>query len=264
MLQTSRRIASLDPDDYMEVHVIGSRGSGKSTYAWQVCAETIRLLHPEWKKGSDWYLKYAFENSLVHGLSELIDIIHKYSSVIEPEDRLDVLWWDDASVHGSKYLYYYDLENYMLLQGMWDTIRSGIRCLILTTPEPEELAPFIRGSKATLVRVTKRSNNAWRHAKAYAKYRLPISRQLRGVPIYVDEFKVPDGTEVSSIPTSLYKQFRQRRAKYLHDITSKIKARKDITEQRASLAMAKTTVAIEKYKKEIAALKGAGEEMVQQ
>jgi len=257
MLQTSQRIAALEPDNYMEVHVIGGRGSGKSTYAWQVCAETIKLIHPEWKKGPEWYLRHAFEKHLVHGLGELIDVIHKYSGVVEPEERLDILWWDDASVHGSKYLYYYDLESYMLLQGMWDTIRSGVRCLILTTPEPEQLAPFIRGSKATMVKVTKRSNNAWRVAKAYAKYRLPISRQQRGKPIYVDDFKVPDGTEISSIPTPLYKDFRKRRAKFLHDVTAQIKERKDLMDKKQEAEMAKTRATIEKYKKEIAELRAA-------
>ena len=263
MLQTSQRIAALEPDDYLEVHVTGKRGSGKSTYAWQVCAETLKLMHPEWKKGPEYYLEYVFANHLVHGLGELIDKIDAYSDAVEPEDRLDILWWDDATVHGSSLTYFYDLESYIELQGLWDTVRSATSCIILTCPEERKLPKFVKTAEGVLkIKVSKWGARPWRQAKAYEKYSLPISENPRGSPVYIDKFRAPDGTETSSIPRPLYKRFRKRRAQYAADRSHKLKARIALQEQKEAAEMAKMAAETEKAKAEAAKYKKQAAELM--
>jgi hypothetical protein len=110
--------------------VYGPQGIGKSSYMLQVMYQVYR----DWDK--------VFQN-LIFSLDDLVDLIKRTR---EAKERLKLVGWDDAGVHGHKYEALRRRGVVALISAWLDVARTKIAGLIITTVDPRNLLKPVRES----------------------------------------------------------------------------------------------------------------------
>ncbi len=173
--------------------IYGEKEVGKSVYAMKVAKQILG----DWEKVLD---------SIVFRLEDLIEALREgvYGK------RLELLIWDDAGVHGSKYTWFTDRELYERLSNFWDTIREAVRVLLITTPTPRKLARFLRDEEYYVVRVRPHGSiEGVPRSKAiiYKQVVLPSGLTFPRKTGMVDTFRV-------RVPDDVYRRYHAMRKHY--------------------------------------------------
>ena len=150
----------------------------------------------------DWDKVFEY---LVFSLDDLIDIMKRAK-----ERRIKVIGWDDAGVHGHKYLYFRDKDKVELLSAWIDVVRTRIAGWLITTPDPRNLVRPVRESPGFYYgKVVLRGSGLLRLLKAYERIYLP-SGEIMIRKSYYDTFKC-------RLPDDVYKQYMELRMRFYEE-----------------------------------------------
>ena len=172
--------------EFFGLIIYGRQGIGKSTYMLKVMND----IYQDWDE--------VFRH-LVFSLDDLVDIMRKAK-----DKRIKVIGWDDAGIHGHKYLYFRDKEKVELISAWIDVVRTRIAGWLITTPDPRNLIRPVRESPGFYYgKVVLRGSGLLRLLKAYERIYLP-SGSVMIRKTYYDQFKC-------RLPNDVYKQYMELR-----------------------------------------------------
>lgn len=204
---TSRRIAAAYRRyEFFGLIVTGPQGIGKSVYALKVLQE----LYGSWS---------TMKRYIVFSLEDLINIF-------ETKGRHLCVVWDDAGIHGHKYLVYYSKKLGQLIQGYIDVVRTKLASMIVTVPSHTELMKPIRDSPGFRVARIQRAEGSpdTRAAVVYTRAAVPF--RSRWVKSYIDIFNVHMDDAVYSEYMEMRKQFyedaERRLIRYVRKLAEKL------------------------------------------
>ncbi len=192
----SRIIASRP--DMVGATIYGMQRSGKTMYSLLVMYDFYR----------DW------DEVLSHVFFTLDDLIRAIKERVltnfSASKQLKVICWDDAGVHGSKYLFFRGGGRQLIeyLQNLFDVIGLAVKAILITTPNPENLLKVIRGYEFYRVRIVKLPKDN-RVAVGYKSYLLP-SGKLIVKRVFEDYYNL-------RIPSDVYEQYLEMREQYLEE-----------------------------------------------
>ncbi len=189
------RIIATRPDMVGAV-IYGMQRSGKTMYSLLVMYDFYR----DWDK---------VMSNIFFTLEDLIDAIKK--RVLENfsvEKQIKVICWDDAGVHGSKYLFFRSRQLTEYLQNLFDVVGLAVKAILITTPNPENLLKAIRGYEFYRVKIVKLTNDN-RIAVGYKSSLLPSGKMIVR-KVFEDYYNL-------RIPNDVYKQYLEMREQYLEE-----------------------------------------------
>ena len=164
---------------YYSVVVFGKQGAGKSVYAIKVAYDVLRRLG---KLGpGDGYDK-VYRRYMVFNSLQLIEKVEQARS-----ERIPVLVWDDAGVHGGSYLHFTDPHMAKAITDIFRVIRTRVAAVILTTPNPRDILKPVRDTDTIVVKVHE-VNREWSRAHGYKNYLLP-SGKPRIVKVFIEDYR---------------------------------------------------------------------------
>jgi len=176
--------------------IYGMQRSGKTMYSLLVMYDIYR----DW----DIVLDNVFFN-----LEELISAIkNKVLKNFSKEKQLRVICWDDAGVHGSKYLFFRSRQLTEYLQNLFDVVGIAVKAILITTPSPENLLKAIRGYEFYRVKIVKLQNEN-RVAIGYRSMLLPSGKMVIR-RVFEDYYNL-------RIPNDVYNEYFERREQYLEE-----------------------------------------------
>jgi len=182
--------------DMVGAVIYGMQRSGKTMYSLLVMYDFYR----DW----DEVLRNVFFT-----LDELIAAIkERVLANFSKEQTLRVICWDDAGVHGSKYLFFRSRQLTEYLQNLFDVVGLALKAILITTPNPENLLKAIRGYEFYRVKIFKLTGDN-RVAVGYKSILLP-SGLMRMRRIFEDYYNL-------RIPNDVYKEYLERRERYLEE-----------------------------------------------
>jgi hypothetical protein len=195
---TSKRIEwAWSHIEFFGLIIYGRQGIGKSTYM-------LKVMHDVY---GDWDKVFKY---LVFSLDDLIDIMKKAK-----ESRIKVIGWDDAGVHGHKYLYFREKEKVELLSAWIDVVRTRIAGWLITTPDPRNLLKPVRESPGFYYgKVVLRGGGLARLVKVYERVYLP-SGDIMVRKAYYDVFK-------ARLPDDVYKEYMERRKAFYEEAEERL------------------------------------------
>jgi len=173
--------------------IYGPQGIGKTTYMLKVMYEIYR----DWDKVFQ-YLVFSFD--------DLIDVMRQAR-----ERRIKVIGWDDAGIHGHKYMYFFEKQAVMLISAWIDVVRTRIAGWLITTPNPSSLIKPVRespGFNYGKVMYTHGSGTS-RLVKVYAKHWYPGGRIIAR-KLYYDYFH-------ARLPDDVYKEYMEMRERFYEE-----------------------------------------------
>jgi len=192
------RIIATRPDMVGAV-IYGMQRSGKTMYSLLVMYDFYR----------DWD---EVLNNVFFNLEELISAIkNKVLTNFSKEKQLRVICWDDAGVHGSKYLFFRSRQLTEYLQNLFDVVGIAVKAILITTPNPENLLKAIRGYEFYRVRIVKLEGEN-RVAVGYKSILLPSGKMIIR-RVFEDYYNL-------RIPNDVYNEYFERREQYLEEAIS--------------------------------------------
>ena len=193
----SRIIASRP--DMVGAVIYGMQRSGKTMYSLLVMYDFYR----DWDKVLD---------NVFFNLEELISAIkNRVLKNFSKEKQLRVICWDDAGVHGSKYLFFRSRQLTEYLQNLFDVVGIAVKAILITTPNPENLLKAIRGYEFYRVRIVKLEGEN-RVAVGYKSMLLPSGKMIIR-RVFEDYYNL-------RIPNDVYNEYFERREQYLEEAIS--------------------------------------------
>lgn len=171
MFVLSREIFNKRPFGTTTVMVVGRRGAGKTVFALKTGAQLFKKIDPSLTDEQAY--KKAL-NCLVFSIDQLIDKAKKHNTddITKYDNRMPMLIWDDAGVHGQGAMYQMNANAYIEVKSLIDNIRTFTNALIITTPDRDGVAKFMRNFKY-LVQITTLNDGYQRKATGYSIYQLP-------------------------------------------------------------------------------------------
>jgi len=116
----------------------------------------------------------AVLQSIVFDIKDLVEALRG--------ERKKIIIWDDAGIHGSKYIWFTDQEYVLLLAQLFDLIRTRTASMIITTPSIKNLLHFLRWQVdwhvIKIVKATGRNLPLRRLARVYKQSITPEGRRL--------------------------------------------------------------------------------------
>ena len=197
----SRIIASRP--DMVGAVIYGMQRSGKTMYSLLVMYDIYR----DWDK----VLSNVFFN-----LEELLGAIKETLKNFGSEKQLKVICWDDAGVHGSKYIFFRRRIGRRLteyLQNLFDVVGLVVKAILITTPNPQNILKAIREYEFYRVQIVKLQNGN-RIARGYRPLLLP-SGQTRILKEFEDYYNI-------YIPDDVYKEYVEKRKSYLEEVVERM------------------------------------------
>ena len=192
------RIIAARPDMVGAV-IYGMQRSGKTMYSLLVMYDFYR----DWDKVLD---------NVFFNLEELISAIkNRVLKNFSKEKQLRVICWDDAGVHGSKYLFFRSRQLTEYLQNLFDVVGIAVKAILITTPNPENLLKAIRGYEFYRVRIVKLEGEN-RVAVGYKSMLLPSGKMIIR-RVFEDYYNL-------RIPNDVYNEYFERREQYLEEAIS--------------------------------------------
>ncbi len=247
---TSHRIKSRHPDGYVGYVVVGERGSGKSMYAYKVMAKIYQdLYNLNEFDAYDTALKH-----IIYSPSELIELIRHN---IDKDIITPVICLDDATVHFNSYKFFVDLQEVILLKGLFDTIRTAISGLIMTCPNRQSLLSFLRGYddyKINIVQAPGPQGNGQRNwnrfARCYKFVYYPDENKKKVMVPYQDKYSCYVPGEKND-PNTPFGAYMAKRKKYLEEINNKMIEIMEEKRKRKSISKIQNMVKEDRLKKQI-------------
>jgi len=181
-------------NDFVGLIIYGKQGIGKSTYMLKVLNEVY----------GDWDL--ALEH-VVFSLDDLIDIIKSTNK------KILCVGWDDAGIHGHKYMYFRSKLSMELVSAWLDAIRTQVSSLLVTTVNPFNLIKPVRTSGFWYGKVAIYSRNM-RYTAVYSISVLPDGRRY-AKKLYVDRFTL-------RLPDEVYAKYREKRERFYKEAKEKL------------------------------------------
>ncbi len=193
--------AAIRQDGFVGAIIYGNQGYGKSVYALKTAFQVYR----------DWDIVFS---NLVFRLEDLYD---KLLSAITNRKPIQVLIWDDAGVHGNKYKWF-DPKGQSLakdMQMLIDVIRTGVKSLLITTPQPNELLRVFRGYDWYYIKITKMGDKNNRQATLYRQSVMPNGNIIVR-KIGIDRYNV-------RLPDEIYDWYKPIRESFFQEVLMRIK-----------------------------------------
>jgi len=176
--------------------IYGMQRSGKTMYSLLVMYD----LYEDWDKVLD---------NVFFNLEDLIRAIkERVLTNFSASRQLKAICWDDAGVHGSKYLFFRSKQLAEYLQNLFDVIGLAVKAILITTPNPENLLKAVRGYEFLRVKIGK-LNDGNRVAYGYKSILLPSGKMIVR-KVFKDYYNV-------YIPNDVYKQYLEMREQYLEE-----------------------------------------------
>ena len=206
--------------DMVGAMIYGMQRSGKTMYSLLVMYDFYR----------DWDMVL---DNVFFTLDDLINAIkERVLDNFSTSKQLKVICWDDAGVHGSKYLFFRSRQLTEYLQNLFDVVGLAVKSILITTPNPENLLKAIRGYEFYRVKIIKLHNDN-RIAAGYKSSLLPSGKMIVK-KVFEDYYNL-------RIPNDVYKQYLEMREQYLESAVENLeeflrgkkrgkKKEKDVTE----------------------------------
>ena len=176
--------------------IYGMQRSGKTMYSLLVMYD----LYEDWDK---------VLSNIFFTLEDLISAIkERVLTNFSASKQLKVICWDDAGVHGSKYLFFRSRQLAEYLQNLFDVIGLAVKAILITTPNPENLLKAVRGYEFLRVKIRKMDDGN-RVAYGYKSILLPSGKMIVR-KIFKDFYNI-------YIPNDVYKQYLEMREQYLEE-----------------------------------------------
>jgi len=176
--------------------IYGMQRSGKTMYSLLVMYD----LYEDWDK---------VLSNIFFTLEDLISAIkERVLTNFSASKQLKVICWDDAGVHGSKYLFFRSRQLAEYLQNLFDVIGLAVKAILITTPSPENLLKAVRGYEFLRVKIRKLDDSN-RVAYGYKSILLPSGKMIVR-KIFRDFYNI-------YIPNDVYKQYLEMREQYLEE-----------------------------------------------
>ena len=176
--------------------IYGMQRSGKTMYSLLVMYD----LYEDWDK---------VLSNIFFTLEDLISAIkERVLTNFSASKQLKVICWDDAGVHGSKYLFFRSRQLAEYLQNLFDVIGLAVKAILITTPSPENLLKAVRGYEFLRVKIRKLDDSN-RVAYGYKSILLPSGKMIVR-KIFKDFYNI-------YIPNDVYKQYLEMREQYLEE-----------------------------------------------
>ena len=182
---------------FFGIIVYGKQNIGKSSYMLKVMAE---LYAYNWDR--------VFKH-VVFDLDQVVRVLEK-----SRKNRIKVIGWDDAGVHGHKYVYFRNREVVELIDDWLQVIKTGVAGLIVTTPSPEELMLPLRANPGMRLGAVRSIGGPYRMVAVYEPAYFP-NRGFRYVKSYYDTFNV-------MLPDHVYKRYTEMRRKYYVEVEERL------------------------------------------
>lgn len=180
--------------DMVGAVIYGMQRSGKTMYSLLVMYDLYR----DWDK----VLQNVFFT-----LDELIAAIRE-RGLKSSKGGLRVICWDDAGVHGSKYLFFRSRQLTEYLQNLFDVVGLAVKAILITTPNPGNILKAIREYEFYRVKIHKLEGDN-RIAVGYKSILLP-SGMMRIRRVFEDYYNI-------RIPNDVYNEYLARRERYLEE-----------------------------------------------
>jgi hypothetical protein len=164
---------------FMAAVVYGKQGSGKSVYTIKVGYDALRrlgILGPH-HTTRDVYKRYMFFTA-----RQLISKARRGR-----DQRIPLLIWDDAGVHGGSYMFFTDPLMAKAIADTFKVIRTRVSALLMSTPNPSDILKPLRGTDVYIIYI-KELDDTWSRAHGYMIKVLP-SGTRRIKKLYVEDFK---------------------------------------------------------------------------
>jgi len=131
-----------DPSGYETVCWHGQQGSGKSNNALQCAAPIVRYTLTK-KLGRE-----PTEEEVWNGVLDRIvftpsDFVRKLEEV-DPDDRLDLIIWDDIQLNYTSSTFKLDMEQYSAIDSMFAVIRTKVALVFITIPNITRLPKNVK------------------------------------------------------------------------------------------------------------------------
>jgi len=170
---------------FLGATISGERGSGKSMYAYKVMALIYYRLNGFDKTDDE---EEAYDIALDHMIFEMDDLISLIQCNIEKDYITPVLTLDDATVHFCSYKYYTNLKEVIYLHGLFDTIRTAVSSVLMTTPNTKLLLSFLRQYDDYKIKIIHRDDKWSRFARCYRWNYLPDEKKYHIYIPFQDNF----------------------------------------------------------------------------
>ena len=208
MLVLSAKICqAVKGDNFLSLMICGRRGVGKTAYSlWSLHESLVELGYSDSKA---WDLALG---SLKFSIS---DVVGYLSEAVESDTKQIGLIWDDVRSFASGSMYHSHVKLVSKLTALLDVVRTGVHCLILTTPSSKGLLGVLTSYDDFLVKVHHSDQGGmFRQAVAYRWSTLP-SGQRRIYKKFKDNYSC-------YLPKKIYDRYTATRKTAMLNILSEI------------------------------------------
>ena len=170
--------------------IVGREGSGKSMLALKI----LRSVYGSWR------------TALANMFFRWEDLESELDAVNRAGATKPAVAWDDAGVYASRYLYRIDSKAALRIAVLTQLIREHSRALLLTTPNPEDIAKVLRVRTGWYVCRLKRVDKEHSRVRCW-EMESQIIKHGRPKP-------VASGVVNIMVPDEVYVQYRGLRRRY--------------------------------------------------
>jgi hypothetical protein len=200
-------VSHIQKEQFMSIKTKAERDMGKSMYNLSSVAYAYYHLGcnetEAWNKALDSFIFTPDQ------LYERILDARRNDTVI------DFLVIDDATVHFSNKLWFVNLFTSMLMDALFDTIRTAVRCLLMNCPNTKRLMDSLKSYDDYEVSIYHAGHNKYdRKAVCIKWFSLPDGHR-KYHKVFEDHFSC-------YVPNWVYEMYSPKRKKYLDDITDRL------------------------------------------
>jgi hypothetical protein len=198
-ITTKNILRAWNRHEFYGLIIYGPQGIGKSSYMLQVMYQ----VYGDWDR--------VFQN-LIFSLDDLVDLIKRTR---ESRWRMKLIGWDDAGVHGHKYVYFRRRDAAALISAWLDVARTKVAGLLITTVNPRTLLKPMRESLGIRYgKVTKTNSDYGRAVVVYDQLLMPTDVKFLKKN-YVDYFNV-------RLPDKVYERYMMLREQFYWDVEARL------------------------------------------
>jgi hypothetical protein len=160
-----RIVQAYNRGSFIAAIIYGRQGAGKSVYAIKVAYDALRRLG---------FLKPHHSTREVYKhymIFSAYQLLHRARQA-DAHNRIPLLIWDDAGVHGGSYLFFTDPHLAKAIADTFRVIRTRVSAMLFTTPSPRDLLKPLR-SYDTLIVYVHEIDDLWSRAHIYQMRLLP-------------------------------------------------------------------------------------------
>ena len=213
---------------FMTAVVYGNQGAGKSVYTIKVARDAFQRL------GINVDYKTIIKQYMAFLADDIIRLIRRGSW----QNRIPVIIWDDAGVHGDATLFRLDPVMAKLLADVFRTARTRVSGVLMSTPDSDDILRRIRAGTDKYIVYIVEADDVWSIAHIYVTKKLPSGKTL----IY----KVAEEEFKRHLP--VYDFYLQYRDRYAEEALEKLEERLQEIMLEKMVRRAKLLQALEKLR----------------